>query len=68
MISDWGRGELKILICLTAALCCIVPAQARASDADSVAERWAAAMRSARWTGSLLSSNAETLPHGHIYT
>jgi hypothetical protein len=32
------------------------------------AERWRAAMESARWTGPLLASTAETLPQGHIYT
>jgi len=37
---------------------------ARASDAEQLR----AAMKSARWTGPLLASNAETLPHGHIYT
>jgi hypothetical protein len=25
-------------------------------------------MKTARWTGPLLASNAETLPHGHVYT
>src|SRR5207253_4496127 len=40
-----------------------VPAQA-ADDA----ERWHAAMQSARWTGPLLASNAETLPQGYVYT
>lgn len=37
---------------------------ASASDA----ERWRVAMKSARWTGPLLASNAETLPQGHVYT
>ena len=31
-------------------------------------ERLRAAMQSARWTGPLLASNAETLPSGHFYT
>jgi opacity protein-like surface antigen len=36
--------------------------------ADSTADRYAEAMKSARWTGPLLASNAETLPQGHVYT
>ena len=32
------------------------------------AERWQAAIESARWTGPLLASTAETLPQGHFYT
>jgi len=36
--------------------------------ADPVADRYAAAMKAARWTGPLLASNAETLPKGHVYT
>jgi len=52
---------------LMATLACSVPAQA--ADAGSVdAESWKAAMQSARWTGPLLASNAETLPQGHFYT
>jgi hypothetical protein len=31
-------------------------------------ERLRSAMESARWTGPLLASNAETLPKGHVYT
>jgi len=37
------------------------------AGAQSV-EQWQAAMQSARWTGPLLASNAETLPQGHFYT
>lgn len=37
------------------------------AGAQSV-EQWQAAMQSARWTGPLLASNAETLPEGHFYT
>ena len=59
---------MKILIGLTAGFACIASAQAQASDADLVAARWTAAMQSARWTGPLLASTAETLPHGHVYT
>jgi len=36
--------------------------------ADPAADRYAAAMKAARWTGPLLASNAETLPTGHVYT
>jgi hypothetical protein len=32
------------------------------------AERLSDAMKSARWTGPMLASNAETLPEGHFYT
>jgi hypothetical protein len=40
-----------------------------ADAADSTdEERFTAAMQSARWTGPLLASNAETLPQGHVYT
>src|SRR5689334_4337716 len=44
-----------------------IPQPTRASDAAEV-ERWRAAMQSARWTGPLLASTAETLPQGHFYT
>jgi hypothetical protein len=36
--------------------------------AQTDAERLGAALKDARWTGPLLASNAETLPHGHVYT
>jgi len=39
-----------------------------ASSEAATAERYRAAMRSARWTGPMLASNAETLPQGHFYT
>jgi hypothetical protein len=42
-------------------------AHAAASDSTDV-EEWKAAMDSARWTGPLLASTAETLPQGHFYT
>ena len=41
-----------------------LPMAARAHSA----EEFSAAMKSARWTGPLLASNAETLPKGHFYT
>jgi hypothetical protein len=34
----------------------------------AVAERYRLTMQSARWTGPMLASNAETLPQGHFYT
>ena len=55
---------------LAAALACAaIPAHAeQAADAQSAqAERWRTAMQSARWTGPLLASNANTLPQGHVY-
>jgi hypothetical protein len=39
-----------------------------AAQADSSADRWRVTMQSARWTGPLLASTAETLPQGHFYT
>ena len=44
-----------------------IPSPGHASDADKV-EEWQSAMQTARWTGPLLASNAETLPQGHFYT
>lgn len=42
---------------------------AQAPDAETAeAERWRTAMQSARWTGPMLASNAETLPKGRGYT
>jgi hypothetical protein len=38
------------------------------ASAPADVERWRAAMKSARWTGPMLASTAETLPHGHFYT
>lgn len=52
---------------LAALLACSLPVAARAEDPVS-ADRLAAAMKAARWTGPLLASNAETLPKGHFYT
>lgn len=58
------RSFLAALVALSAFS---IPSAARASEADTV-EQWRSAMQSARWTGPLLASNAETLPHGHFYT
>jgi opacity protein-like surface antigen len=56
----------SLLAAALAALAWSMPSAAHAEDAE--AERYRAAMQSARWTGPLLASNAETLPHGHFYT
>jgi hypothetical protein len=57
---------MKLVTAAAAAALALMPVAARAEAADT--ERWRAAMKSARWTGPLLASNAETLPHGHFYT
>src|SRR5438552_18740304 len=54
-----------VLAALAAFFACSMSVPAQAADD---AERWHAAMQAARWTGPLLASNAETLPHGHVYT
>jgi opacity protein-like surface antigen len=56
----------SLLAAALAALAWSMSSAARAEDAE--AARYRAAMQSARWTGPLLASNAETLPHGHFYT
>jgi len=43
-----------------------MPSPVRAQSVE--AEHYRTAMKSARWTGPLLASNAETLPQGHFYT
>jgi hypothetical protein len=48
----------------SAAAVALISTGANASDAEQLS----AAMKSARWTGPLLASNAETLPQGHFYT
>jgi hypothetical protein len=59
----------SVLPVLAAAFVCSMPLPARAQEADaSVADRYSTAMKSARWTGPLLASNAEALPRGHVYT
>jgi hypothetical protein len=55
-----------MVVALGAAMMCAMPGTARAQDSE--ADRYKAAMQSARWTGPLLASNAETLPAGHVYT
>src|SRR5438477_91546 len=49
-----------------AALTWLMPGGAKAQGQD--VERLGAAMKAARWTGPMLASTAETLPHGHFYT
>jgi hypothetical protein len=51
---------------IAAVLACAMPIPGKAEAAD--VERLREAMKSARWTGPLLASNAETLPRGHFYT
>jgi hypothetical protein len=53
-----------VLPVVAAALVCSIPTAASAVDAERLRD----AMKSARWTGPLLASNAETLPQGHVYT
>ncbi|NUR44756.1 MAG: transporter [Sphingomonas sp.] len=57
---------MKFLFAWAAALACLMSSPAAADSAD--VEQLRAAMKAARWTGPLLASNAETLPHGHFYT
>jgi Putative MetA-pathway of phenol degradation len=62
---------MKPVLFALAALCaCPNPASATPApdDQSALAERYRVAMQSARWTGPLLASNAETLPEGHFYT
>ena len=55
-----------------AALACAMAPVARATETTdpdaAIAERYRAALNGARWVGSMLSSNAGTLPKGHFYT
>jgi outer membrane putative beta-barrel porin/alpha-amylase len=55
-----------VVAALAVIFSCSMTTAAKAEDIGS--ERWRAAMQSARWTGPLLASTAETLPQGHIYT
>jgi hypothetical protein len=57
---------MKFVAAVAAALACLTPLTANAQAID--AERLREAMKSARWTGPMLASNAETLPTGHFYT
>jgi hypothetical protein len=56
---------------LAAAFACSMSGAAHAEAppfGSTQAERLSAAMKSVRWTGPMLASNAETLPRGHFYT
>ena len=56
---------------LVAAIVCSTPVVTHAQSGDVEAAKvdlWREAMNSARWTGPLLASNANTLPKGHVYT
>src|SRR5437870_455071 len=55
----------SVLPALAAVLAWSMPVSAAG---QSVAEQLRAAMHSARWTGPMLASNAETLPQEHFYT
>jgi hypothetical protein len=57
---------MKRLMAGAAALACLWSSPAKAQSAE--VEQFRAAMKSARWTGPMLASTAETLPHGHFYT
>jgi hypothetical protein len=57
----------SLLSALLAVCAWSISSPARTTEADTV-EQWRTAMQSARWTGPLLASNAETLPQGHFYT
>lgn len=57
----------SFLAALLAVFVWLASEPAHAEDSADAA-RWRAAMQSARWTGPLLASNAETLPQGHFYT
>lgn len=63
---------MKSVLLGALALACAMPVPVHAadiSDPDAVlAERYRTAMNNARWTGSMLSSNAGTLPKGRFYT
>ncbi|MFL6739001.1 MAG: hypothetical protein ACJ8FJ_07435 [Sphingomicrobium sp.] len=59
---------MKFLVpAMAAVFACSMPAPASAAQSSSP-ELWRTAMQSARWTGPMLASNAETLPKGHFYT
>ena len=52
-----------VLTVMVAAFACLMPCPAKAD-----VEQMRAAMKTARWTGPMLASTAETLPRGHFYT
>jgi hypothetical protein len=58
----------SVTAALAVVLAWLVPDPAAAQSQSVVTERLRTAMQSARWTGPMLASNAETLPKGHLYT
>ena len=58
----------RLLAAFAALIASMIGARAQAASDPAEAERWQAAMDTARWTGPLLASTAETLPQGHFYT
>ncbi|HWI77213.1 MAG TPA: hypothetical protein VNS53_09065 [Sphingomicrobium sp.] len=59
----------SVLSVLAAAIAFVTAMPAHAEDAVSAdVGLWQGTMESARWTGPMLASNAETLPQGHFYT
>lgn len=60
--------SVLVVLAAVAASVMTFPAHAAQSTHSGEAERWRAAMQAARWTGPMLASTAETLPHGHFYT
>ena len=54
----------SVLVGLAAALAGLAAPPAKAADVET----WRSTMQSARWTGPMLASTAETLPQGHFYT
>ena len=63
-----GEPRMKLALPLFAIMfACSMSATAQVPGATET-EQYRAAMKSARWTGPLLASNAETLPEGHFYT
>jgi hypothetical protein len=57
---------MRFVLAGVAALACGMSSPAAAQSADT--EQLRSAMKSARWTGPMLASTAETLPRGHFYT
>jgi hypothetical protein len=73
MTDDVESRPMKwVLAILAAMVISSAPATANAAQSPqsdaALAGRYGAAMQSARWTGPMLASNAETLPKGHFYT
>ena len=62
------RLVARILAALFFCMCSAVAHAEMPVFGSTQAERLSAAMKSARWTGPMLASNAETLPKGHFYT